>query len=216
MEIWQSNYDSTLFSNSLLSTWKSTHHSLIMRTGKRSKWWRSLWVSTFSFTQEVENAQWKHLETYHQYHLPFLLVQSPQKNIALDGRTLDTFDQTKVHENHLLKFLTPDSDFLEMFPPKIFNRVSFQVNACPQGCVTSQPCEIDQVQPKILCLNEVNNKDGQRRAILSIYFTLPTKDHIANYFLLMKSNEMARGNKTYLTKSRIYSWEQERSSQYIV
>ena len=32
----------------------------------------------------------------------------------------------------------------------------------------------------------------------------------------MKSNEMARGNKTYLTKSRIYSWEQERSSQYIV
>jgi hypothetical protein len=147
------------------------------------------------------------LATYHQYHLTVLLVQSPQKNIGLDGRTLDTFDQTKVRENPflaeemldtmignhvriLLKFLTPNSDFLERFPPKIFNRVSFQVNAWPQGCVTSQPCEIDQVQPKILCLNEVNNKDGQRRAILSIYFTLPTKDHIANHFLLMKSNEI--------------------------
>ena len=171
MEIWQSNYDSTLFSNSLLSTWKSTHHSLIMRTGKRSKWWRSLWVSTFSFTQEVENAQWKHLETYRQYHLPFLLVQSPQKNIALDGRTLDTFDQTKVHENHLLKFLTPDSDFLEMFPPKIFNRVSFQVNVTTHfwRCVT-------------------------------IDFTLPTKDHIANYFLLMKSNETQITMIDYETK----------------
>ena len=68
-----------------------------------------------------------------------------QKNIGLDGRTLDTFDQTKVHENPLLveemldtingnrvrillKFLTPNSDFLERFPPKIFNRVSFQVS----------------------------------------------------------------------------------------
>ena len=42
------------------------------------------------------------LATYHQYHLTFLLVQSTQKNIGLDGRTLDTFDQTKVHENSLL------------------------------------------------------------------------------------------------------------------
>ena len=42
------------------------------------------------------------LATYHQYHLTFLLVQSTQKNIGLDGRTLDTFDQTKVHENPLL------------------------------------------------------------------------------------------------------------------
>ena len=81
------------------------------------------------------------LATYHQYHLTFLLVQSTQKNIGLDGRTLET----KVHENPLLaeemldtmngnhvrillKFLTPNSDFLERFPPKIFNRVSFQVN----------------------------------------------------------------------------------------
>ena len=56
-----------------------------------------------------------------------------------------------------------------MFPPKIFNRVSFQVNVWSQGCVT-------------------------------IDFTLPTKDHIANYFLLMKSNETQITMIDYETK----------------
>ena len=127
--------------------------------------------------------------------------------IGADGGTLDMFDQTKVHENPLLaeemldtmngnhiriliKFFTPNTDYLERFPLDIINHVQFQVDAWSQGIISSQPCEVEQIQTKILCFSEVNNKDGQRGTILALDFTLPTKDHIANYFLLMKSNEI--------------------------
>ena len=149
MEIRQSNYESTLRE---WSAFCCSRTSLLSNSHRfRSSWGRQkkqmveipLGFHVFIPTRSRERAM--QLATYHQYHLTFLLVQSTQKNIGLDGRTLDTFDQTKVHENPLLaeemldtingnrvrillKFLTPNSDFLERFPPKIFNRVSFQVN----------------------------------------------------------------------------------------
>jgi hypothetical protein len=120
-------------------------------------------------------------------HLIPLFGQSRvHENLLIAEDMLDTMNE--IHVRIILNFLTPNSYFLVRFPLKIYNRVSFQVNACPQECVTSQPCEIEQIQHKFLCPNEVNDKDGQRRTILTIYFTLPTNDHVENYFILMKSN----------------------------
>ena len=130
-----------------------------------------------------------------------------QTIIGSDGGTLEPFDPTRAPDtpllaeemldekngNHiriLIKLLVPNSDFQEHFPPNIFQTFVFQINAWCLGTITSKPVLLDEIQEKILCVNEVNNSTDQKGTMIEIDFVLPTRDHIANYFLFMKSNEL--------------------------
>ena len=130
-----------------------------------------------------------------------------QTIIGADGGTLEPFDPTRAAEvpllaeemldekngNHiriLIKLLVPNSDFHEHFPSSIFQQFIFQLNAWSLGTITSKPVFLEEIQEKIFCVNELKSSTDKKGTMLEIDFVLPTRDHIANYFLFMKSNEL--------------------------
>lgn len=127
--------------------------------------------------------------------------------IGGDGGTLTPFDPTnapdtpllaeemldKLNGNHLrlvIKFLVARADFTERFPTTAFPRVFFECEVWQAGIQRSPTCELEYLEEKIFCFDEKQSKDGKKGTMLSIDLKLPSTDHITNYFMLMKSNEL--------------------------
>jgi len=127
--------------------------------------------------------------------------------IGSDGGSLMPFDpltapedpliiseiMDKNNHNHirlLFKFITITADFSSRFPLSTFQRFIFRTNFWPIGEVESNTCLITVLREGVYYFSETNSRDGQKGSFLNADIDLISIDHIINYFVFMKSNEL--------------------------
>ncbi|EAY03630.1 hypothetical protein TVAG_161690 [Trichomonas vaginalis G3] len=127
--------------------------------------------------------------------------------IGADGGSLSPFDPInsavtpllaeelldKLNGNHIrimIKFLVARPDFTERFPISSFPKVYFEADVWQTTTTRIPDCDMEILDENIYCFDEKQSKDGKKGTMLNLDFKLPTVDHVTNYFLLMKSNEL--------------------------